>query len=90
MVMGFGMRGRVWRPQAEALARRPGGLASAAKARVSDTGILVGCEAVQMFGGIGMTDEEEIGLFLKRLHAAAVTLGDASYHRSQFADQSGF
>jgi acyl-CoA dehydrogenase len=65
-------------------------LASAAKARVSDTGILVGCEAVQMFGGIGMTDEEEIGLFLKRLHAAAVTLGDASYHRSQFADQSGF
>lgn len=61
-------------------------LASAAKARLSETGVLVGCEGVQMHGGIGMTDEEDIGLFLKRLHATAATLGDGAYHRSAFAD----
>jgi len=53
-------------------------LASAAKARVSDTAALVGCDAAQIFAGIGMTDEEEIGFFLKRARAAEITFGDAA------------
>jgi len=65
-------------------------LASAAKARLSDTASLVTCEGLQMHGGIGMTDEEEIGLFLKRAKAAELTLGDASYHRDRFARLTGF
>jgi acyl-CoA dehydrogenase len=65
-------------------------LASVAKARVSDTAFLVGNEAVQMHGGIGVTDEEEIGLFLKRARVAELTLGDAAYHRARFASLSGF
>ena len=65
-------------------------LASIAKARLSDAVHLVGNEAVQMFGGIGVTDEEEIGLFLKRARAAELTLGDAAYHRARFAALSGF
>jgi alkylation response protein AidB-like acyl-CoA dehydrogenase len=65
-------------------------LASAAKARVSDTSSLVTCEAIQMHGGIGMTDEEEIGLFLKRARAAELTLGDGAYHRDRFATLNGF
>jgi alkylation response protein AidB-like acyl-CoA dehydrogenase len=65
-------------------------LASIAKARVSDTAQLVSNEAVQMHGGIGVTDEEEIGLFLKRARVAELTLGDGSYHRSRFAKLSGF
>lgn len=65
-------------------------LASAAKARVSDTSSLVTCEAVQMYGGIGMTDEEEIGLFLKRARAAELTLGDGTYHRDRYATLCGF
>jgi alkylation response protein AidB-like acyl-CoA dehydrogenase len=65
-------------------------LASIAKARVSDTAFLVGNEAVQMHGGIGVTDEEEIGLFLKRARVAELTLGDAAYHRARFATLSGF
>ncbi len=65
-------------------------LASAAKARVSDAAVLIACEAIQMFGGIGMTDEEEIGFFLKRARAAELTLGDASYHRDRFARLSGY
>jgi alkylation response protein AidB-like acyl-CoA dehydrogenase len=65
-------------------------LASITKARVSDTAHLVGNEAVQMFGGIGVTDEEEIGLFLKRARVAELTFGDATYHRARFATLSGF
>ena len=65
-------------------------LASIAKARVSDTAHLVGNEAVQIFGGIGVTDEEEIGLFLKRARVAELSFGDAAYHRARFATLSGF
>ncbi len=65
-------------------------LASAAKARCSDTAVRVACEALQMHGGIGMTDEEEIGFFLKRARAAELTLGDAAYHRDRFARLSQF
>lgn len=64
--------------------------ASAAKARCSDVANLIGGEAVQMHGGIGMTDEEEIGLFFKRLKAAEFTLGDALYHRDRFAALRGY
>jgi alkylation response protein AidB-like acyl-CoA dehydrogenase len=65
-------------------------IVSAAKARCSDTAGLVTREGLQMHGGIGMTDEEEIGLFLKRAKAAELTLGDAGYHRDRFARATGF
>jgi alkylation response protein AidB-like acyl-CoA dehydrogenase len=65
-------------------------LASVAKARVSDAIHLIGNEGVQMFGGIGVTDEEEIGLFLKRARVAELTLGDAAHHRARFATLNGF
>lgn len=63
---------------------------SAAKARASDTFILSGEEGVQMHGGIGMTDEEDIGLFLKRARATEQTLGDGGYHRDRFAKLGGY
>ena len=65
-------------------------IVSAAKARCSDTAGLVTREGLQMHGGIGMTDEEEIGLFLKRAKAAELTLGDGTYHRDRFARLTGF
>ena len=65
-------------------------VASAAKARTSDTAGLVTREAIQMHGGIGMTDEEEIGFFLKRGRAAELTLGDGTYHRDRFARLNGY
>lgn len=64
--------------------------ASAAKARCSEVANLIGGEAVQMYGGIGMTDEEEIGLFFKRLKAAEFTLGDTIYHRNRYAGLRGY
>jgi len=65
-------------------------MASAAKARCSDVASLITREALQMHGGIGMTDEEEIGLFFKRAKAAELTLGDAIYHRDRFARLRGY
>ncbi len=65
-------------------------LVSAAKARTSDTASLVTCEGLQMHGGIGMTDEEEIGLFLKRAKVAELCFGDAAYHRDRFARLTSF
>ncbi|MAE95396.1 MAG: acyl-CoA dehydrogenase [Deltaproteobacteria bacterium] len=65
-------------------------IVSAAKARCSDAASLITCEGLQMHGGIGMTDEEDIGLFLKRAKAAELTLGDAAYHRDRFARLTGF
>ena len=63
---------------------------SAAKARCSDAASLVTCEGLQIHGGIGMTDEEDIGLFLKRAKAMELTLGDSAYHRDRFARLTGF
>ena len=65
-------------------------LVSVAKARCSDTFILVGNEAVQMHGGIGMTDEHDVGFFLKRARAAEITFGDAAFHRDRYAALQGF
>lgn len=65
-------------------------LASLAKARASDTAELVSNEAVQLHGGIGMTDAEEIGLFLKRARVAQQTFGDARFHRERYARLLGW
>ena len=65
-------------------------LVSTAKARCNDAYFLIGNESVQMYGGIGVTDEEEVGFFLKRARVAQMTLGDAAYHRDRFAHLRGF
>jgi acyl-CoA dehydrogenase len=65
-------------------------LASLAKVQVSETFRLVGDEAIQMFGGIGMTDDEDIGFYLKRARVAQQTLGDEHYHVQRFAMLRGY
>ena len=65
-------------------------LASLAKALSDDTSRLVTNEAVQMHGGIGVTDEHDIGLYLKRARVAAIAFGDAPYHRRLWASLRGF
>ena len=64
--------------------------ASAAKALANKAARLIGGEAIQMHGGIGMTDELDIGLFFKRLRAAEMTLGDETYHLRRFASLRGY
>ncbi|MGH7896385.1 MAG: acyl-CoA dehydrogenase family protein, partial [Candidatus Binatia bacterium] len=63
---------------------------SVAKARLSDAFLLAANEAIQMHGGIGMTDEHDIGFFLKRARAAELTFGDAAWHRRRYADLHGY
>ncbi|HKI97983.1 MAG TPA: acyl-CoA dehydrogenase [bacterium] len=58
---------------------------STAKARCNDAFHLIANEAIQMHGGIGMTDEHDIGFFFKRARVAEVTLGDSAYHRDRYA-----
>lgn len=65
-------------------------LASLAKARCSDAFVLIGNECVQMHGGIGVTDEADIGFFFKRARVAEMTFGDAAFHRDRTARLEGY
>ena len=65
-------------------------MVSVAKAKVGRTANLAVREGVQMHGGIGMTDEYDIGLYMKRDRALAEFLGDANYHAERVAQLSGY
>ena len=65
-------------------------LASAAKAKLCEVAQRATNEAIQMHGGIGMTDEHEIGFFIKRARVAQHTFGDYNYHLDRFARLNGF
>jgi acyl-CoA dehydrogenase len=65
-------------------------IASMAKVQVAETFRLVGDEGIQMFGGIGMTDEEDIGFYLKRARVAQQLLGDEHYHVQRYARLRGY
>ncbi|MGA8545995.1 MAG: acyl-CoA dehydrogenase family protein [Mycobacterium sp.] len=65
-------------------------LASVCKAQLSDTAVHVAEEAVQMHGGIGVCDECDIGLFLKRARVLEWMLGDSAYHRDRYATRNNF
>jgi acyl-CoA dehydrogenase len=60
-------------------------LVSLAKAKCSDAYVLATNEGVQIFAGVGMTDEYDIGFFMKRARAAELTFGDAPFHRARWA-----
>lgn len=65
-------------------------MASVAKAKVGKTAGLAVREGVQMHGGIGMTDEYDIGLYMKRDRALQEFLGDPYYHANRVAEMSGY
>lgn len=65
-------------------------VASVAKAKLSEVLTMVTNEGIQMHGGIGMTDEFDIGFFIKRARAAQQFLGDESFHRDRYATLNGF
>ena len=60
--------------------------ASQVKARCSDAALKIGKDAIQLHGGIGYTDECNIGLYLKKAMYLASWLGSASAHRARYAD----
>ena len=67
-----------------------GPLASMAKAKAAAVARLSVSEALQMHGGMGMTDDVDIGLFMKRARAGAELYGDANFHADRVARHRGF
>ena len=56
----------------------------ALKVTVGRAGRLIGGEAIQMHGGMGMTDELAVGFYVKRLMIINTLFGDADYHQQLF------
>ncbi len=65
-------------------------LASLTKAKVGETYNLVSREGIQMHGGIGMTDEFDIGFFIKRAAVTEQTFGDVNFHRNRYGELEGY
>jgi len=65
-------------------------LSCLAKTKANDTLYLCGNEGVQMHGGIGMTDEHEIGFSMKRARVAQATFGDSRFTRDRYARLMGY
>ncbi len=63
---------------------------SLAKAKAGEVAKLASQEAVQMHGGIGMTDEFDIGFYMKRIRVAQEMFGDAAFHADRMARMRGY
>ncbi len=60
------------------------------KAKLGQVAKLAGLEGVQMHGGVGMTDEYDIGLYLKRIRVAQELFGDSNYQMDAIARMKGY
>ena len=65
-------------------------MVAVAKAKAASVSKLAVQEGVQMHGGIGMTDEHDIGLYMKREAVLGELLGDVYFHRNEVAELSGY
>ena len=61
-----------------------------AKAKASQTGRETAAECLQLHGGIGMTDEFDIGLYLKKARVEAELFGDPAFHGDRLAAMLGY
>jgi alkylation response protein AidB-like acyl-CoA dehydrogenase len=67
-----------------------GAAVAVAKARAGSTATLAVQEAVQMHGGMGMTDQFDIGFFMKRARVCQELFGDANFHADQLARMKSY
>lgn len=63
---------------------------SAAKVHLSMSGKLVTQQAIQLHGGIGVTDEHDVGLYFKRMQVLTALWGDEEHHLARFSRLPGF
>ena len=63
---------------------------SAAKYQLATGGIWVAQQSLQLHGGIGATDEHDIGLYFKRMYALNALFGDQEHHVARFASDPAF
>lgn len=69
---------------------KAGNAVAVAKARAGTTATLAVQEGVQMHGGMGMTDQFDIGFFMKRARVCQELLGDSNFHTDQLARGKGY
>jgi alkylation response protein AidB-like acyl-CoA dehydrogenase len=67
-----------------------GAAVAVAKARAGSTATLAVQEAVQMHGGMGMTDQFDIGFFMKRARVCQELFGDSNFHADQLARMKSY
>jgi alkylation response protein AidB-like acyl-CoA dehydrogenase len=67
-----------------------GAAVAVAKARAGSTATLAVQEGVQMHGGMGMTDQFDIGFFMKRARVCQELFGDSNFHADQLARMKGY
>jgi alkylation response protein AidB-like acyl-CoA dehydrogenase len=67
-----------------------GAAVAVAKARAGSTATLAVQEGVQMHGGMGMTDQFDIGFFMKRARVCQELFGDANFHADQLARMKSY
>jgi alkylation response protein AidB-like acyl-CoA dehydrogenase len=65
-------------------------IASMTKSKLGQTIQLITNEAIQMHGGIGMTDDMDFGFFIKRARVLQQTMGDYNYHLDRYAVLNGY
>jgi alkylation response protein AidB-like acyl-CoA dehydrogenase len=63
---------------------------SAAKVQLAVSGRFVTQQAIQLHGGIGVTDEHDVGLYFKRMHVLSTLFGDEEHHLARFASLPTF
>ena len=69
---------------------KAGNAVAVAKARAGTTATLAVQEGVQMHGGMGMTDQFDIGFFMKRARVCQELFGDSNFHTDQLASGKGY
>ncbi len=63
---------------------------SAAKAQLAMSGRFVTQQAIQLHGGIGITDEHDVGLYFKRMHVLSTLFGDEDFHVARYGSLPSF
>jgi alkylation response protein AidB-like acyl-CoA dehydrogenase len=63
---------------------------SIAKAQLAVGGKLVVQQAIQLHGGVGVTDEHDVGLYFKRMNVLNASYGDEEFHLERYVSRPAF
>ena len=63
---------------------------SAAKVHLAQSGRFIAAQSIQLHGGIGVTDEHDIGLYFKRMQILVTLFGDEEHQLARYATLPAF
>ncbi len=88
LLRSIAYRSKVLVEHADGVERRAA--VSAAKVQLSVAGKFVTRQAIQLHGGLGCTDEHDIGLYFKRMHVLNTLYGDEEHHLERYGSSAAF